>query len=451
METIASILVVDDQTAVREVLGWTLEKKGYRVLTAGDGIEALDVLKAQPVDLILADIAMPHMNGFQLYERVVENPQWVAIPFLFLTARALDSDIRYGKELGVDDYLTKPIKSADLLATVRGKLRRAKKLAQSSTQPIDFASLGHARDRQGGPIPRPTLGSDVLALGRLRIELGQHRVWLDGQRIRLSAREFGLLERLAGQANKVVSLQELVKATRGLDTDHVEAGELLRPLIRSLRRKLGYPGGDLSCIENVHGVGYRLIPPSDSCYERREVTVLFLDMANSTVMAHVLDSEDIYLLTNEAMRLLAEVVYKYEGTIDKYTGDGLMALFGAPVAHENDPECAVRAALEMHTVLQPLRKRFNQEYDLDFQVRIGINTGPVIAGQIGSDRHREYTVIGDTVNLASRLETAAEPGTILVSFATYQRTRLFFRYKTLPPFTVKGKPHPIRAFRPLGL
>ena len=267
METVASILVIDDQPTIREVLSWTLEAKGYRVVTASDGIEALDVLKAQPVDLILADIAMPRMNGYQLYEQVVENPQWVAIPFLFLTARALDSDIRYGKALGVDDYLTKPIKPADLLATVRGKLRRAQKkergLAQSSAQPIDSASLGHARDRQGGPIPRPALGSDVLALGQLRIDLGQYRVWMNGDQIKLSAREFELLKRLAQQANKVVSLQELVKVTHGLDTDHVEAGELLRPLIRSLRRKLGYPGGDLGCIENVRGVGYRLIPPND--------------------------------------------------------------------------------------------------------------------------------------------------------------------------------------------
>jgi two-component system alkaline phosphatase synthesis response regulator PhoP len=255
VETVASILVVEDQLTVQKVLSWTLETKGYRVLTASDGVEALAVLKSQPVDLILADIAMPRMNGYQLHEQVVENPQWVVIPFLFLTARALDSDIRYGKALGVDDYLTKPIKPADLLASVRGKLRRAQKLAQSSAQPIDFA--------QGGPIPRLTLGSDVLALGQLRIDLGQYRVWMNGDQIKLSAREFELLRCLAQQANKVVSLQELVKVTHGLDTDHVEAGELLRPLIRSLRRKLGYPGGDLGCIENVRGVGYRLIPPGD--------------------------------------------------------------------------------------------------------------------------------------------------------------------------------------------
>lgn len=185
--------------------------------------------------------------------------------------------------------------------------------------------------------------------------------------------------------------------------------------------------------------------------ERREVTVLFLDIANFTATAHTLDSEEVYLLTDEAMRLLASVVYKYEGTIDKYTGDGLMALFGAPVAHENDPERAVRAALEMQTVLQPLQKRIQKQHDLNLHARVGINTGLVIAGQVGGDLHMEYTVIGDTVNLADRLQAAADPGSVLVSFSTYQRTRPFFKYKTLVPLQIKGKPDPVRAYEPLGL
>ncbi len=185
--------------------------------------------------------------------------------------------------------------------------------------------------------------------------------------------------------------------------------------------------------------------------ERREVTVLFLDATNFTAVSHFLDSEDVYLVVDEAMRLLVEVIYKYEGTVDKFTGDGLMALFGAPVAHENDPERAVRAALEMQAALQPLRERTKARYGFDFQVRIGINTGLVVAGRLGSNLHMEYTVIGDTVNLASRLETAAEPGTVLVSFSTYQRTRPLFEYQILPPIRVKGKPEPIQAYRPLGV
>jgi DNA-binding response OmpR family regulator len=238
-----TILVVDDQRDLLSNLELTLESEGYRVLTAGDGDEALTILRANQVNLILADIAMPRMNGYQLFEEVRAQPQWLPIPFLFLTARTLDSDIRYGKELGVDDYLTKPIQPEDLLASVHGKLRRAEQMAQA----------------QGTPAPS---NGRTLHVGTLRIDPDQHRAWLHNEPMPLSAREFTLLEYLARRVNMVVSPQELIRATHNLDTDHEEAGTLLRPLIRTLRRKLGYPVGEIGCIEVVRGVGYRLSPPS---------------------------------------------------------------------------------------------------------------------------------------------------------------------------------------------
>jgi DNA-binding response OmpR family regulator len=247
MEEPASILVVDDQPEILENLALVLELEGYEVLTAMDGIEALAVLDASPVDLILADIAMPRMNGYQLYKRVREDPRYVTVPFVFLTARAMDSDIRFGKELGVDDYLTKPIQPEDLLAAVHGRLLRAQQLAQLSPQP--------------SPATAPRLA--VLDVGRLRIDPGQHRVWMRGEEVQLSAREFALLTYLAQRPDQVVSAQELVRVTHELDTDHVEAGSLLRPFIRTLRRKLGYPVGSTGCIDNVRGVGYRLTNPDD--------------------------------------------------------------------------------------------------------------------------------------------------------------------------------------------
>ena len=185
--------------------------------------------------------------------------------------------------------------------------------------------------------------------------------------------------------------------------------------------------------------------------ERREVTVLFVNVTGFINSHQRLDSEDVYLLTDEAMHLLIQIVYQFEGTVDKFTGDGLMALFGAPVTHENDPERAVLAALAMQSALIPLRERCLATYGLEFQFRIGVNTGMAIAGSLGSNLHMEYTVIGDTVNLASRLESVADPGSALVSFSTYQRTRALFDFQVLPPFHVKGKPDLIRAYQPLGL
>jgi DNA-binding response OmpR family regulator len=200
------------------------------------------------------------MNGYQLYQCVVENPRWVAIPFLFLTAQAQDSDIRYGKELGADDYLTKPFDTDDLMATVRGRLRRSRQCAQQNSQQ-DPRQLAPGSPHKS-PV-RPSPGTEVLTLGRLKIDSKRRRVWLNDSQIKLSSREFMLLQRLAWRSGEVVPLQELIHVTHGLKVDHTEASGLLRPLIRSLRRKLGYQAGELGCIESVRGVGYQMVTPGD--------------------------------------------------------------------------------------------------------------------------------------------------------------------------------------------
>ncbi len=247
MDPTETILVVDDHIDLLENIGMTLEASGYPVFTAEDGLAALNILENETIGLILADIAMPKLNGYQLFERVRENPAWMAIPFVFLTARALDSDIRYGKELGVDDYLTKPIQPEDLLAAVRGKLRRAHQLAEAA------GVIGAGAFQKNG----------VISIGPLEIDPDKHQACMDGEVLKLSAREFKLLWELCKEVDRVVSAQDLILITHELETDHIEAGSLLRPLIRSLRRKLGYDTGEMGMIENVRGVGYRLVPPEE--------------------------------------------------------------------------------------------------------------------------------------------------------------------------------------------
>ena len=137
-ETKAVILVVDDQLAIRLLSKRILEGSGYAVIMAEDGAMALKLLAEQPIDLIVADIAMPNLNGYQLFERVSENPNWVNVPFIFLSARDLDSDIRYAKSLGVDDYITKPFEPDDMLSSIRGRLLRAEQLSTYvDTPPIN--------------------------------------------------------------------------------------------------------------------------------------------------------------------------------------------------------------------------------------------------------------------------------------------------------------------------
>lgn len=239
MEDPACVLIVDDQQDFLASLQMTLESAGYEVVMTSNAPGALDLLEASAIDLIISDIAMPGLNGYQLYQRVRDNPAWVAIPFLFLTARTMDSDVRYGKELGVDDYLSKPIQPEDLLAAVHGKLQRAQQLRSYAAR-----------------------GSSAFAsrrtIGNLMIDSQQHRVWLDGCSVHLAVREFLVLDYLATHSERIIPPHELIAVTHQLQTDDVEAGALLRPLIRSVRRKLGYSAGDLGCIENVRGLGYRL-------------------------------------------------------------------------------------------------------------------------------------------------------------------------------------------------
>ncbi|MBN2391900.1 MAG: response regulator transcription factor [Anaerolineae bacterium] len=243
MENRATILVVDDHEVIQLFTERILTDAGYRVLVANNGIEALGILATHPVNLILAEINMPRMNGYQLHDEVVNDPRWVAIPFVFVTGRIMDSDIRYGKELGVDDYITKPFDPDDLVAVVRGRLRRAKQLMASAYRPG----------------VKNAINGSVLTIGALKINLDRHSVEFAGEPVNLSAREFTLLATLAKCEGSVVSPEELVRVTHELHTDCRDASSLVRPMIRSLRRKLGYPAGEMGCINNVRGVGYQLI------------------------------------------------------------------------------------------------------------------------------------------------------------------------------------------------
>lgn len=179
----------------------------------------------------------------------------------------------------------------------------------------------------------------------------------------------------------------------------------------------------------------------------REVTVLFTDMHGFTAMSERLNNPELTTrIINQVFELLTAEIVRYDGSIDKFSGDNIMALFGAPRAHEDDPERAIRAALAMQRALGNFNRRLRRELGLTLQMRTGINTGEVLFGQVGGGNFRSYTVMGDTVNLASRLEHAARVGYILVGEATYALTRHAFHFTTLPPMDIKGKREPVQAY-----
>src|SRR5919108_229648 len=183
------------------------------------------------------------------------------------------------------------------------------------------------------------------------------------------------------------------------------------------------------------------IPPE----ERRQVTVLFADLSGYTAFAERMDPEAVKSLVDRALMRLGHEVERYGGTVDKYIGDNVMAIFGAPVAHEDDAERAVRAGLGMQAAMAEINDGLPE--GVHFALRVGVNSGEVLAGAIGD----AYTVTGDTVNVASRLQSCARPGSVTVGERTMRATDAAVEYKALEPLELKGKAERVPAWEAVGL
>ena len=180
--------------------------------------------------------------------------------------------------------------------------------------------------------------------------------------------------------------------------------------------------------------------------EHKIVTVMFADVANSTAMFEKLDPEAVHEIMDRCFGLLMDEIHRYEGTINQFLGDGVMALFGAPIAHEDHAQRACQAALAIRKALEPYGESLKNRYGIDFNMRIGLNSGPVVVGSIGDDLRMDYTAKGDTVNTASRLEGASEAGQILVSRDTYRLAREAFTFLAMESIRVKGKHDPLMVY-----
>jgi len=186
--------------------------------------------------------------------------------------------------------------------------------------------------------------------------------------------------------------------------------------------------------------------------ERRIVTILFCDVKGSTALGDERDPEEILEIMNGAFDFLIEPVYRYEGTLARLMGDAILAFFGAPIAHEDDPERACLAALAMQEKIAEYAKQIKRTHGIEnFAVRVGINTGLVVVGEVGSDLRVEYTAMGDAINLASRMEQSAEPGTIVIAENTARLARHAIELESLGALQVKGKAEPVNAYRVVGV
>ncbi len=185
--------------------------------------------------------------------------------------------------------------------------------------------------------------------------------------------------------------------------------------------------------------------------ERRDVSVLFCDLRGFTALAERLPPEEVVLLLNQFYMLAVDTTFKHGGTLDKFLGDGIMAIFGAPIHHPDHAVQAVRAAVAMRAAVAELSEARRRDGRPPVAVGIGVSAGEAVAGTMGTEDRMEYTVVGDSVNLAARLEAEAQPGQILLSGPTYERVRHVARVRALGTLRVKGKAEPVEAYEVLGL
>jgi adenylate cyclase len=335
--TPAHILVVDDDGRNARLMQIVLRSEGYRTSISSSGPEALALLVVDPVDLIVLDVMMPGMSGYDVCRQIRENKQTFFLPVILVTALTDATDRVEGIEAGADDFISKPFNEVEIRARVRSLLR--------------IKALHDQLERR----------NDLL---------------LDALQRAVSP----------GVADQILD-----------DPD------------RYLR-----PGG-----------------------ERRSVSILFGDLRGYTSLAEELPPQEAMVVLNTYLSGIIEAVYTHGGTVNQILGDGVMSLFGAPIGYEDHGRRAVLAALEMQRLVGAVRIEGFEAVRL--QMGIGINTGDVVVGHIGSEQRMDYTAVGDAVNLAARFEQNAGPGQVLVTQATYDLIADQFDVHPIGTLRAKGR------------
>lgn len=369
----AWILVVDDDPINRQMLTRLLEQDGYRVDTAADGLKGLEMLEADPFDIVLLDLVMPGLDGYEVLTRIKSNEALKHLPVLMITAVDDVGSAARCIEAGAEDYLPKPFDAVVLRARINASLSR-KRMHDLETQHL----------------------AEMARLNR-----------------RLESR---IEEQMA----------ELVRT-----------GELRRFLPNQVAESL--LAGALT---------------SGDRFERRKVTALFADLVGFTDLSDSLEPEELAEVLNAYLREMTAVAVSHGGALDSFIGDGLMVIFGAPTSLDEGEQAlaAVQTAIGMRSRMRELAGELSTRgLPGNLQIRSGINTGHCTVGVFGSDVMRAYKAVGFAVNIASRLQSAAQPGGILCGYRTYALVQDRVLAERRDPLQVKGSARPVEAWEIIDL
>jgi adenylate cyclase len=358
------ILIVDDNEANRDILEARLKTQGYELLQAADGEEALAAARQHLPDVILLDVMMPKIDGFEVCRRLKGDASLPFMPIILVTARADSKDVVAGLDAGADEYLTKPIDQAALLARVRSVLRLK------------------------------ALHDEVQAQAR---ELADWNRTLE-QRV----------------TDQVAEIERVSRLKR-----------FLAPQIA----ELVVSSGDERVLES----------------HRRDISVVFCDLRGFTAFAETAEPEEVMSVLREYHGSLGALVREFEGTLERFTGDGLMVLFNDPLPCPDPPRQALRMAVEMRRCVGDLSVKW-RKYGHELGFGIGIAHGYATLGRIGSEERVDYSAIGTVVNLAARLCGEAANGQILVDSKVQAAVEEIAEMELAGEFSLKGLHRPVRAF-----
>jgi class 3 adenylate cyclase/CheY-like chemotaxis protein len=364
----ATILVVDDLAQNIRLLEAVLGPHGYVVVPATSGHEALACVRSRPVDLVLLDIVMPGMDGYEVCRTLRADDTTQFLPIVMITASG-QQEKAAAIEAGADDFITKPFEQAELLARVRSLLR-----------------------------------------------IKRYHDTIEAQAAELAAWNRQLEQRVDAQ------VAELERARR------------LRRFLAPQVAELLVSSGDESFLES----------------HRQEITVVFCDLRGFTAFTETVEPEDLMLVLGEYHAALGDLVHRFEGTLDRFTGDGLMAFFNDPLPCPDAPERAVRMTVAMRNRVATLAEGWRRMgHDLAFAV--GVAQGHATLGRIGYEGRFDYTAIGNVTNLAARLCAEAGPGQILISQRVYAAAEDLVTAQPIGEIDLRGFSRPTRVYNVLGL
>lgn len=363
-----TVLVVDDQPQNTRLLDAVLSPRGYRVLVAGSGEEALAALAAESVDLVLLDIVMPLMDGYEVCRRIRGDERTAFLPVVMITASG-DQEKLKALESGADDFVTKPFNQAELLARV--------------------ASLAKVK-RYHDTVRR--------------------------QAVELAAWNRELEQRVQAQVD------ELQRVGR------------LRRFLAPQVAELVLDSGDESFLES----------------HRREIVVVFCDLRGFTAFSESSEPEEIIGVLREYHAALGDLVFRFEGTLERFTGDGLMVFFNDPLPCDDPPLRAVRMALAMRARVEELSDSWARRgHDLGFGV--GIAQGFATLGRIGFEGRFDYAAIGSVTNMAARLCSEAARGQVLATQRVFSAVEGLVVGADVGELTLRGFTRPVRAYDLRGI